>query len=117
MPTNVLISNVTAISVTVSWTAPLFNGNNDLTTYVVEQVQDGVTKDNVGVGSTNVLFDGLKPFTNYTFRVKAVNKIGEGQFSVPSMVVQTSQASELVYVVISWTLEPFCFYRARRFSN
>ena len=99
MPTNVLISNVTAISVTVSWTAPSFNGNNKLIKYVVEQVQDGVTKDKVGVG-TNVLFDGLKPFTNYTFRVKAVNQIGEGKFSVPSMVVQTAQAGEFVYVVV-----------------
>ena len=100
MPTNVLIRNVTARSVTVSWTAPSFNGNSELTKYVVEQVQDGVTKDNVGVGSTSTFFDGLKPFTSYTFRVKAVNGIGEGAFSVPSMVVQTAQAGEFVYVVV-----------------
>ena len=93
MPTNVLISNFTARSVTVSWTAPLFNGNSSSIKYVVEQIRDRVTRD-VGVGSTSIFFDGLKPFTSYTFRVKAVNGIGDGNFSLPSMVVQTSQAGE-----------------------
>ncbi|RWS11549.1 sidekick-like protein [Dinothrombium tinctorium] len=94
--------NFDAGFVNVSWTPP-FDGNSPIIKYIVQKrivenedesltdlSQDNdhgwsVAVANISAPQTFVLINNLRPATTYQFRVKAVNLVGEGQPSLPSV--------------------------------
>jgi len=88
-------------SVRIKWT-PGFNGNSPITKYLVEMrtvnndniegeissiMQSNsweVAKANISADQTSVIIPDLKPAKKYIFRIKATNKIGTGDPSLPT---------------------------------
>ena len=92
-PHNLLISNTTSRTLTISWSAG-FDGNSEIISYKVNITQGNQTLEDVSCeGSfndssctvpgvvTNVTLKDLHPFTKYYLRVFAVNKIGQSEAS------------------------------------
>ena len=52
------------------------------------------TKIDTGVNETRFLVTGLKPFTTYSFKVSAENKIGYSVLSKESFQTQTHRESK-----------------------
>lgn len=78
-------TNVTATagygSATIKFIAPVDNGGDAITQFIVTSNPGGIT----AVGTeTTITVEGLTIGTLYTFLVKAVNEAGDGQESVPS---------------------------------
>jgi large repetitive protein len=106
--------------VTVIWDAPLSDGSNAVTDYVIQHSTNGTTwttfSDGLNSG-LNTVVTGLTNGTNYVFRVAAVNAAGQGAWShtsapyppavpftnpsKPTAVTGTEGASGAVNV--SWT--------------
>ena len=57
------------------------------------QRMDGANTPSGTVTGTMFSVSGLQPFTNYTFRVRAVNSAGNGDYT-PLRAIQTDQDSE-----------------------
>jgi hypothetical protein len=76
---------------TVAWTAPASDGGDAITGYVVEVAGAGGTPIGepraVAAGATQLRVTGLTNGTAYTFRVRAVNSVGEGAWSASSAPV------------------------------
>jgi len=77
--------------VSLSWTAPAFNGGVAISDYVVQYSSNGGStwtrfNDAVSVATT-ALVTGLANGTNYLFQVAAVNAVGTGDFSANSAAV------------------------------
>ena len=90
-------------SVRIKWT-PGFNGNSPITKYLVEMRTVGgegnsgnsedivnsqssaweIAKANVSADQTSVIIPDLKPARKYIFRIKATNKVGTGDPSLPT---------------------------------
>ncbi|XP_074611675.1 receptor-type tyrosine-protein phosphatase delta-like isoform X2 [Acropora palmata] len=92
-PHNLLISNTTSRTLTISWSAG-FDGNSEIISYKVNITQGNQTLEDVSCeGSfndssctvpgvvTNVTLKDLHPFTKYYLRVFAVNEIGQSEAS------------------------------------
>lgn len=71
---------------TVSWTAPIDNGNDALTEYVVTATPGGAQKT-VPASETSTTIDNLTNGTAYTFTVAAKNAAGKGPDSAESAKV------------------------------
>eukprot|EP00090_Calanus_glacialis_P045882 TRINITY_DN8764_c0_g1_i1.p1 TRINITY_DN8764_c0_g1~~TRINITY_DN8764_c0_g1_i1.p1 ORF type:complete len:894 (-),score=170.55 TRINITY_DN8764_c0_g1_i1:336-3017(-) len=79
-----MISSITSRSVLLTWATPLNDNHDPIINYRIFTREDNVlesTKIDTGVNETRFLVTGLKPFTTYSFKVSAENKIG---YSVPS---------------------------------
>ncbi|XP_072788888.1 receptor-type tyrosine-protein phosphatase F isoform X11 [Taeniopygia guttata] len=84
-PTEPLVTETTATSVTLTWDS----GNSDPISYYVIQYKpkslEGQFQEVDGVATTRYSIGGLSPFSEYEFRIIAVNNIGRGP---PSELVE-----------------------------
>ncbi|XP_044882572.1 receptor-type tyrosine-protein phosphatase F isoform X5 [Mauremys mutica] len=84
-PTEPLVTETTATSVTLTWDS----GNSDPISYYVIQYKpkswEGPFQEVDGVATTRYSIGGLSPFSEYEFRIIAVNNIGRGP---PSELVE-----------------------------
>ncbi|XP_069480708.1 neogenin isoform X3 [Ambystoma mexicanum] len=75
-------------SITVSWEKPL-SGNGEIQSYKLYYMEKGAeSEQDVDVGGLSYTINGLKKYTEYTFRVVAYNKHGPG-VSTQDVVVRT----------------------------
>ncbi|KFZ56814.1 hypothetical protein N338_01666, partial [Podiceps cristatus] len=75
-------------SVTVTWETPL-SGNGEIQNYKLYYMEKGQeTEQDVDVGGLSYTINGLKKYTEYSFRVVAYNKHGPG-VSTQDVVVRT----------------------------
>ena len=88
-PTTLSVS-VSTTSATLSWTAPTDDGGADITEYQVSS-DDGATWSDTDSTDTEYTITGLIANTEYTFRVRAVNSVGNSTAS--SSVVRTTSTS------------------------
>ena len=80
---------------TVSWTAPSVLAQTPITDYVVEWTPAGGSASTVSTGSATASYTktGLTNGTAYTFRIAAINGVGQGAWSsASSAVTPTSDA-------------------------
>ena len=71
-------------SLTLKWSRPS-TGDMPVTSYKLEYseaVYDATTKTSTATASSHVI-TGLKAYTNYTIRVMAKSRVGEGLWSAP----------------------------------
>jgi len=85
-PTAMTSKSVTRNGVSLSWTAPAFNGGAPITDFAIETSRDeGVTwvpVPNKPVStSVNLSLTGLAPGTHYLVRTAAVNRAGNSEFA------------------------------------
>lgn len=86
------VSDITATSCTVQWTAPANDGGSPVTGYYIER-QSNVTMRWVRINRAPVTdvthqVDDLNEGSEYIFRIVAENKKGESQPSLPSDTVK-----------------------------
>jgi hypothetical protein len=94
-------------SATVSFTAPLFDGNTPITSYTAVSSPGGLTGTLSQSGSGTITVNGLTAGTNYTFVVYATNIVGNSSNSAASNQITTdglpSQVSYTTAGTFSWT--------------
>ncbi|KAM8839207.1 receptor-type tyrosine-protein phosphatase F isoform 4-T7 [Synchiropus picturatus] len=82
-PTSLIVTETTATSVTLTWDS----GNPEPVAYYMIQYRpkasDNGFQEVEGVATTRYSIGGLSPFSEYEFRVMAVNNIGRGPPSDP----------------------------------
>ncbi|XP_016104950.1 receptor-type tyrosine-protein phosphatase F isoform X4 [Sinocyclocheilus grahami] len=82
-PTSLIVTETTATSVTLTWDS----GNPEPVSYYIIQYRAKSTDTNFqevdGVATTRYSIGGLSPYSEYEFRVMAVNNIGRGPPSDP----------------------------------
>ncbi|XP_065149913.1 protein tyrosine phosphatase receptor type Fa isoform X8 [Paramisgurnus dabryanus] len=90
-PTSLIVTETTATSVTLTWDS----GNPEPVSYYVIQYRAKVSENGFqevdGVASTRYSIGGLSPYSEYEFRVMAVNNIGRGP---PSGAVETRTSEQ-----------------------
>ncbi|XP_054523777.1 neogenin isoform X19 [Pan troglodytes] len=75
-------------SITVTWETPV-SGNGEIQNYKLYYMEKGTDKEqDVDVSSHSYTINGLKKYTEYSFRVVAYNKHGPG-VSTPDVAVRT----------------------------
>ncbi|XP_078541165.1 neogenin isoform X4 [Lissotriton helveticus] len=75
-------------SITVSWETPL-SGNGEIQSYKLYYMEKGAENEqDIDVGGHSYTINGLKKYTEYTFRIVAYNKHGPG-VSTQDVVVRT----------------------------
>ncbi|XP_048108099.1 protein tyrosine phosphatase receptor type Fa isoform X16 [Alosa alosa] len=91
-PMTLLVTETTATSVTLTWDS----GNPEPVSYYVIQYRPKQSENNFqevdGVASTRYSIGGLSPYSEYEFRVMAVNNIGRGPPSGPVDTRTSEQA-------------------------
>ncbi|XP_047444203.1 protein tyrosine phosphatase receptor type Fa isoform X17 [Mugil cephalus] len=91
LPTSLIVTETTATSVTLTWDS----GNPEPVSYYVIQyrakLSDNGFQEVDGVATTRYSIGGLSPFSEYEFRVMAVNNVGRGP---PSSVVETRTSEQ-----------------------
>ncbi|KAF4525354.1 hypothetical protein B566_EDAN007836 [Ephemera danica] len=99
-PTDVVISDVTATSVRLTWSQPVAttpNAPNDNLQYEIEYKAKASESPPVEIGGIITQYyvvRGLSPYTDYEFNVVAVNNIGRGPPSTPSFVTTGETGEE-----------------------
>ncbi|XP_073704980.1 receptor-type tyrosine-protein phosphatase F isoform X6 [Garra rufa] len=82
-PTSLIVTETTATSVTLTWDS----GNPEPVSYYIIQYRAKTSDANFqevdGVATTRYSIGGLSPYSEYEFRVMAVNNIGRGPPSDP----------------------------------
>ena len=95
------ISEVTSSSITVQWEmVPCIHRNGDTTGYSVRYV-GGSVSDMVSVSSGNAVMTtitGLRPSTIYSIQVRAVNSMGNGDYS--DFVIQRTAGKDSIHRTI-----------------
>ncbi|XP_044216479.1 protein tyrosine phosphatase receptor type Fa isoform X8 [Thunnus albacares] len=90
-PTSLVVTETTATSVTLTWDS----GNPEPVSYYVIQyrakLSDNGFQEVDGVATTRYSIGGLSPFSEYEFRVMAVNNVGRGP---PSGIVDTRTSEQ-----------------------
>lgn len=90
-PTSLTVTETTATSVTLTWAS----GNPEPVSYYVIQYRSKQSENGFqevdGVATTRYSIGGLSPFSQYDFRVVAVNNVGRGP---PSGVVDTRTSEQ-----------------------
>ncbi|XP_076730598.1 protein tyrosine phosphatase receptor type Fa isoform X11 [Maylandia zebra] len=91
MPTSLTVTETTATSVTLTWDS----GNPEPVSYYVIQYRAKLSENGFqevdGVATTRYSIGGLSPFSEYEFRVMAVNNVGRGP---PSSIVDTRTSEQ-----------------------
>lgn len=91
-PTSLTVTETTATSVTLTWDS----GNPEPVSYYVIQYRSRLSDNGFqevdGVATTRYSIGGLSPFSQYDFRVMAVNNVGRGP---PSAVVDTRTSEQV----------------------
>ncbi|MDR1342514.1 MAG: fibronectin type III domain-containing protein, partial [Prevotellaceae bacterium] len=93
--------------VTLSWSAPASNGGSAITGYKVQKNNDGWITASSSTGHT---FTGLTNGTAYTFKVRAVNAVGDGVAAiltetprtVPTAPQRFAATPDSAKVTLSW---------------
>lgn len=89
-PTSLTVTETTATSVTLTWDS----GNPEPVSYYIIQYRSKLSENGFqevdGVATTRYSIGGLSPFSQYEFRVMAVNNVGRG----PSSSVVDTRTSE-----------------------
>ncbi|XP_062279799.1 protein tyrosine phosphatase receptor type Fa isoform X3 [Scomber scombrus] len=90
-PTSLIVTETTATSVTLTWDS----GNPEPVSYYVIQyrakLSDNGFQEVDGVATTRYSIGGLSPYSEYEFRVMAVNNVGRGP---PSGIVDTRTSEQ-----------------------
>ncbi|XP_029285277.1 protein tyrosine phosphatase receptor type Fa [Cottoperca gobio] len=90
-PTSLIVTETTATSVTLTWDS----GNSEPVSYYVihyhAKLSDNGFQEVDGVATTRYSIGGLSPFSEYEFRVMAVNNVGRGP---PSGKVDTRTSEQ-----------------------
>lgn len=88
---------------TVSWTAPAVLSQTPITGYVVEWTPSGGSASTVSTGSTSTSYTktALANGTSVTFRVAAVNALGQGAWSTASSAATPTAPGVIDYLVIA----------------
>ncbi|XP_067368615.1 protein tyrosine phosphatase receptor type Fa isoform X16 [Channa argus] len=90
-PTSLIVTETTATSVTLTWDS----GNPEPVSFYVIQyrakLSDNGFQEVDGVATTRYSIGGLSPFSEYEFRVLAVNNVGRGP---PSGIVDTRTSEQ-----------------------
>ena len=95
--TDLTVDNVLARSVTIKWTRP-HPGDMPITSYRVECNEDANPASSktatASASATDRAISGLKPYTEYRFRIMAITSVGEGLWSA-FITSKTGQAGAL----------------------
>ena len=88
---------------TVSFTAPAYDGNSPITSYIATSSPGGVTGTLNQAGSGTISISGLTGSTSYTFTVKANNAAGQSIASTSSnqITTQTAAPTSVDYLVVA----------------
>lgn len=90
-PTSLIVTETTATSVTLTWDS----GNPEPVSYYIIQYRAKLSENGFqevdGVATTRYSIGGLSPFSEYEFRVMAVNNVGRGP---PSITVDTRTSEQ-----------------------
>lgn len=92
-----IVETVSGDSVMLSWKAPLWNGGSQITNYVIEKIEAGMTSW-VKAATTRFLIhqiQSLNPGKEYEFRVFADNIYGRSDPSETSSKIQTKPSAKL----------------------
>ena len=90
MPMNVMAAATSDTMITVTWEEPASNGGSDISGYMVERAYMGTDNmmtaflpvDPAHTGMEMMYMDtGLMPETMYYYRVRAMNAVGDGEWS------------------------------------
>ena len=80
-PTGLAAMAVSSSQINMSWNAPTNNGGSAITGYKIKRSTDGVTWSvlvkNTGTTDTKYSDTGLQPNTQYSYRVFAINDVGQ----------------------------------------
>ena len=83
-PTSIVATSTGSTTASIAFTAPTDNGGSPITGYTAVASSDRRSATVSQAGSGTILITGLTPGTTYTFRVVAINAIGESNYSGPS---------------------------------
>ena len=82
IPTNLMSSNITESSLTLSWTAPASNEGTPIIYYnIYKSIDNNIFIIDSSSNTTLKAITGLSRFTTYYFKVSAINSQGESLFS------------------------------------
>nr|XP_006823012.1 PREDICTED: titin-like [Saccoglossus kowalevskii] len=86
MPGTPDVTEVTARSITISWTRPASDGGSPITSYIIEKKEPFTNRWTFvhKVPETTSMVTGLHEYHEYEFRVAAENRAGIGKPSYPS---------------------------------
>jgi hypothetical protein len=79
-----MVTQLSSTSVSVPFTAPLFNGNTVITSYTAFSTPGNISATVAQSGSGTITISGLSSGTTYSFRVYATNSIGNSANSSSS---------------------------------
>lgn len=94
-PTTPVVSDIKTTSVRLSWFPPDYSGNSPITSYKIEAKKGSnnwqLARDDINPSDRqmSVIVRSLSPHTQYQFRVRAVNQVGDGAPSGASGVIRT----------------------------
>ncbi|CAD6198887.1 unnamed protein product, partial [Caenorhabditis auriculariae] len=95
-PTQVGAQSIGRNHVTLTWVAPLDDGGSKITGYIVEQREYGSTLwtkvSDYNVRDPEFTVPNLKEFSDYEFRIVAVNSAGRGIPSLPSGPIKIQES-------------------------
>jgi predicted RNA-binding protein with TRAM domain len=92
-PTGVSASRLTETSASISFTAPVSNGGNAITSYIVTPYIGAVAQATTSGNSSPITVSGLTTGQIYTFKVNAVNDAGNGALSSATSSLLMSYSS------------------------
>jgi hypothetical protein len=95
-PTVGTVTQLSSTSVSVPFTAPLFNGNTAITSYTAVSTPGNISATVAQSGSGTITVTGLSSGTAYSFRVYATNSIGN---SANSSASNTQNMGAAVFTV------------------
>jgi hypothetical protein len=95
-PTVGTVTQLSSTSVSVPFTAPLFNGNTAITSYTAFSTPGNISATVAQSGSGTITITGLSSGTTYSFRVYATNSIGN---SANSSASNTQNMGAAVFTV------------------
>ncbi|XP_071806215.1 hemicentin-2-like isoform X2 [Asterias amurensis] len=90
------VNAITSTSVDLSWSPPTPNSNLTDIGYQLQYLRftDSEYQDYLGnLGEPSVSVTGLVPYTDYTFRVRGVNQMGAGPFSLVTPLLLTAEGA------------------------
>lgn len=84
--------------ISLTWTAPSYNGGSTITGYVIEYTPAGGSASTVNTNSTNTSYNitGLVNDVNYTIKVAAINAFGTGTYSLTTTSAPTTIVGPLL---------------------